>query len=60
MSPAKRLGHANMIKLEPHESLDSWVIGIMQGLYTDYFGYILGLYRENGKENGNYYNGLRV
>ena len=21
-------------------------------------GYILGLYRDNGKENGNYYNGL--
>ena len=21
-------------------------------------GHILGLYRENGKENGNYYNGL--
>ena len=24
------------------------------GLYRDYIGYILGLYGDNGKENGNY------
>ena len=38
-------------------------IGIMEkkmettimGLYRDYIGYILGLYWDNGKENGNYY-----
>ena len=28
------------------------------GLYRDYIGNILGLYWDNGKENGNYYNGL--
>ena len=26
--------------------------------YIGIFRYILGLYRGNGKENGNYYNGL--
>ena len=26
--------------------------------YIGIFSYILGLYRGNGKENGNYYNGL--
>ena len=25
------------------------------GLYRVYIGFILGLYRDNGKENGNYY-----
>ena len=25
-----------------------------------YIGYILGLYRDNGKSNGNYYLGFRV
>ena len=25
--------------------------------YRGYIGYILGLYGDNGKENGNYYNG---
>ena len=28
------------------------------GLYWDYIGVILGLYRDNGKENGNYYLGF--
>ena len=28
------------------------------GFKGSYIGYILGLYGENGKENGNYYNGL--
>ena len=27
---------------------------------TSYIGIILGLYRDNGKENGNYYNGFRL
>ena len=27
----------------------------IMGLYRDYIGYILGLYWDNGKENGNYY-----
>ena len=26
--------------------------------YMGIIGYILGFYRDNGKENGNYYNGL--
>ena len=26
--------------------------------YWEYIGGILGLYRDNGKENGNYYNGV--
>ena len=34
------------------------IIGIIQGLYRDYIEIILGLYGDNGKENGNYYNGL--
>ena len=36
--------------------------GIIEGLYKDYIGFIygfiwnvLGSYRDNGKENGNYY-----
>ena len=28
--------------------------------YMGVIGYILGLYRDNGKENGNYYLGFRV
>ena len=33
----------------------------LQGLCRDYIGiigYILGLYKDNGREHGNYYNGL--
>ena len=30
-----------------------------QGLYRGYIGLTLGLYRDNGKENGNYYLGFR-
>ena len=34
----------------------------IMGLYRGYIGYILGFYRDyigdNGKENGNYYNGF--
>ena len=26
--------------------------------YIGIIGYILGIYRDNGKENGNYYNGV--
>ena len=36
-------------------------IGVIYGFYRDYIGlirYILGLHRDNGKENGNYYNGV--
>ena len=33
-------------------------LGLYQGLYRGYIGVILGLYWDNGKENGNYYNGL--
>ena len=28
--------------------------------YNCYLGLILGFYWDNGKENGNYYNGFRV
>ena len=31
---------------------------IIVGYIGILLGYILGLYRDNGKENGNYYNGL--
>ena len=31
---------------------------IMQGLYWGYLGAIDGLYRDNGKENGSYHDGL--
>ena len=31
-----------------------WLAG-NNGLYRDYIGGILGLYRDNGQENGNYY-----
>ena len=34
-------------------------IGII-GFFIGITGYILGLYRDNGKENGNYYLGSRV
>ena len=34
-------------------------IGILQGLYRDIKA-ILGLYQDNGKENGKYYNDCRV
>ena len=30
-------------------------IRVILGLYWDFIGVILGLYRNNGKENGNYY-----
>ena len=30
------------------------------GLYRGYIGVVLGLYRDNGKENGNYCLGFRV
>ena len=30
-------------------------LGPLKGVYRDSIGVILGLYRENGKENGNYY-----
>ena len=30
----------------------------MVARYIGIFGVIQGLYRDNGKENGNYYNGL--
>ena len=33
-------------------------IGVMG--YKGIIGFILGLYRDNGKEHGNYYNGLYV
>ena len=36
------------------------IIGIIQRLYWDNIGVILGLYRDNGKENGNYYSMLGV
>ena len=32
------------------------IIGSIQGLYRVY----IGLYRDNGKENGNYYVGFKV
>ena len=32
----------------------------IMGLYRGYMGYILGLYRDNGKENGHYYLEFRV
>ena len=35
-------------------------IGIIEGLYRDYTGYILGLRWDNGKENGNCCLGFRV
>ena len=31
---------------------------VILGLYLAYIGVILGLYRDDGKENGNYYNGV--
>ena len=34
-----------------------WKLLGIQGLYEDYIGDILGLYWDNGKSNGNYYNG---
>ena len=34
-------------------------IGVMQGL-RGYIEVLLGLYRDNGKENGSYYLGFRV
>ena len=33
---------------------------MQNGSYYSILGYILGLYRDNGKENGNYYLGFRV
>ena len=30
----------------------------METTIMGYIGYMLGLYRDNGEENGNYYNGL--
>ena len=30
----------------------------IMGLYRDYIGYILGFYRDNGKETGNYCLGM--
>ena len=33
-------------------------LGPLKGVYRDYIGVILGLYWDNGKENGNYYNGV--
>ena len=30
----------------------------LKGRYRGYIGVILGLYRDNGKEHGNYYNGV--
>ena len=33
------------------------IIGTIKGLYREYIGDTLGLYWDNGKENGNYYNG---
>ena len=36
-------------------------LGPFKGIYRDYLGgCILGFYRENGKENGNYYLWFRV
>ena len=35
-------------------------LGPFKGRYEDYIGVILGLYRNNGKENRNYYLGFRV
>ena len=32
----------------------------MEATVMGYIGYILGLYRDNGKENGSYYLGFRV
>ena len=32
----------------------------METTKMGYIEYILGLYWDNGKENGNYYNGFRV
>ena len=34
------------------------IIGVILGFYGDYRVYILGLYWDNGKENGDYYIGL--
>ena len=31
---------------------------IIYGLYRGYIWIMLGLYKDNGKENGNYYDGL--
>ena len=33
-------------------------LGPFKGIYRDYIGVRLGLYRDNGRENGNHYNGL--
>ena len=35
-------------------------LGPFKGVYGDYIRVTLGLYRDNGKENGNYYLGLRA
>ena len=34
-----------------------WPLSFL-GVYWGYFGVIYELYRDNGKENGNYYSGL--
>ena len=36
------------------------ILGPFEGGYRDYIGVVLRLYRDNGKENGNYYLGFRV
>ena len=38
----------------------SWVLQRLYRSYIEITGCILGLHRDNGKENGNYYLGFRV
>ena len=39
--------------------METTIMGLYRG-YIGIIGSILGLYRVNGKENGNYYLGFRV
>ena len=36
------------------------IIGVTKRGYIVIRGYVLGIYRDNAKENGNYYLGFRV
>ena len=65
-TPGNRTPNCNLTFRSRSSQLYSGFIGIMEkkmettGIIGVIWGYVLGLYRDNGRENGNYYTGFEM
>ena len=54
-APSGNWGYIGIMKKENGNYI---ILGVGSIVYWNNVGVVLGLYRDNGKENGNYYNGV--